>query len=114
MPYINLKTNKTVSADKCELLKKGFGKAIECFDGKTEAWLMVSIESEAQLWFRGDNSGDIAIVDVDLLGQVNGANSEAMTVEVCKLLSEVLDISSDMVYVKYSGYKDWGWNNSNF
>ena len=52
MPYINLKTTKTVSAESCEMIKSAFGKAIECFPGKSEAYLMVGIEDGAKLWFR--------------------------------------------------------------
>ena len=29
MPYINLKTTKTVAPEKCEAIKAAFGKAIE-------------------------------------------------------------------------------------
>ena len=62
MPYINLKTTKTVAPEKCEVIKAAFGKAIESFPGKTEAWLMVGIEDNVKLWFKGDASSDSAIV----------------------------------------------------
>lgn len=114
MPYINLKTTKKVSAENAENLKAAFGKAIECFPGKTEAWLMVGIEDEIKMWFKGDNSQDTAIVDVDLLGSVSKDGSEAMTVEVCDILEKELGISPSRVYVKYTGYADWGWNKNNF
>ena len=114
MPYINLKTTKTVSPEKCEAIKTAFGKAIESFPGKTEAWLMVGIEDGVKLWFKGDASSDSAIVDVDLLGQVNADASEKMTKVVCDILENELGISPDRIYVKYTGYKDWGWNGQNF
>ena len=114
MPYINLKTTKTVAPEKCEAIKTAFGKAIESFPGKTEAWLMVSVEDEIKMWFKGDNSQDTAIVDVDLLGSVSKDGSEAMTAEVCDILEKELGISPSRVYVKYTGYADWGWNKSNF
>lgn len=114
MPYINLKTTKTVAPEKCESLKAAFGKAIESFPGKTEAWLMVGIEDDAKLWFKGDASSDSAIVDVDLLGQVNSSASEKMTSVVCDILERELGISPDRIYVKYTGYNDWGWNGQNF
>ena len=114
MPYIDLKTTKTVSAESCEMIKSAFGKAIECFPGKSEAYLMVGIEDGAKLWFRGDASSDSAVVDVELLGSVNSAASENMTVEICNILEKELGISPDRVYVKYKGYTDWGWNKMNF
>lgn len=114
MPCINLKTTKKISAEQGESLKTAFGKAIECFPGKTEAWLMVGIDDGARLWFKGDNSRDSAIVDVELLGSVSKEDSEAMTVEVCNTLEKELGLSPDRVYVKYKGYSDWGWNGGNF
>ncbi len=114
MPYINLKTTKKITPENAEILKAKFGKAIESFPGKSEAFLMVGIEGEKALWFKGDNSKDSAIVDVDLLGAVNGSASVDMTKAVCSILEEVLDISPDRVYVKYTPYENWGWNNMNF
>ena len=114
MPYINLKTTAKVSEEKCVAIKSAFGKAIECFPGKSEAYLMVGIEDGAKLWFRGDASQDSAIVDVELLGSVNSSASEDMTEAVCNILEEELGIAPDRVYVKYTGYADWGWNKHNF
>ncbi|MBQ7689362.1 MAG: hypothetical protein IJT27_09120 [Clostridia bacterium] len=114
MPYIKLTTTAQVDANKAAALKAKFGKAIESFPGKTESWLMVGIEDGRRLWFRGDNSADAAMVDVELLGGVSAAASEKMTGEVCRILGEELGIAPDRVYVKYTGYEHWGWNGSNF
>ncbi len=114
MPYINLKTTKNLTKENCEALKADFGKAIEVFPGKTEAWLMVGIEGDKKLWFKGDASEESAIVEVDLLGQVNPTASEKMTAVICDILKKELGISSDRVYVKYTGYNHWGWNGQNF
>ncbi len=114
MPYINLKTTKKVSDDKCTAIKAAFGKAIGCFPGKSEAYLMVCIEDEKKIWFAGDDSKDSAVVDVQLLGSVNSSASQDMTAEVCKILERELGILPSQVYVKYEGYDDWGWNGRNF
>lgn len=114
MPYINVKTTKTVTAAQCENVKASLGKAIECFPGKSEAYLMVSIDDGAKLWFRGDATQDTAVVDVELLGSVDSSGSERMTAEICRILENELGISPERVYVKYTGYANWGWNNRNF
>lgn len=114
MPYIQLKTTKKLSDDTCAALKAAFGKAIENFPGKTESWLMVNIEDNKKMWFRGDDSADSAMVDVELLGAVSADGSRRMTAELCKLLHEMLGVAPERVYVKYSGYEHWGWNGGNF
>ena len=114
MPYIKLTTTAKVDAAKAQALKAGFGKAIECFPGKTEQWLMVAVEDDNRMWFRGDDSAATAMVDVDLLGSISKPASEKMTAALCDLLQKELGVSPDRVYVKYTGYADWGWNGSNF
>ena len=114
MPYIKLTTTAQVDENKADALKKKFGKAIESFPGKTEQWLMVSIADGQKMWFRGDNSADAAMVDVDLLGSVSRPASEKMTKALCDILNAELGISPDRVYVKFTGYEHWGWNGSNF
>ncbi len=114
MPYIKLNTTAEVGEEKAEALKAKFGKAIECFPGKTEQWLMVGIEDRQRLWFRGDNSRDLAILDVELLGRLPEDASARMTAAICRILEEELNIAPDCVYVKYSGYANWGWNGGNF
>ena len=114
MPYIKLTTTARVDAEKAAALKADFGRAIENFPGKTEQWLMVNVEDGKRMWFRGDDSADTAMVDVDMLGQVGRASSEKMTAALCRILHDRLGISPDRVYVKYTGYADWGWNGSNF
>ncbi len=114
MPYIELKTTESVSEEKEKALKAAFGKAIECFPGKTESWLMVNIVPEQKMYFKGNNDAGCAMVSVDLLGQVSSSASEKMTAKLCCVLSSELGLSPDRVYVKYSGFADWGWNNGNF
>lgn len=44
MPFINVKTNTAVPADKEKAIKSALGQAITAIPGKSEAWLMVGIE----------------------------------------------------------------------
>ena len=114
MPYIKLSTTAKVDAPKAETLKAAFGKAIESFPGKTEQWLMVNIEDAQRMWFRGDAGADAAMVEVDLLGSVSSAASRNMTAALCEILERELGVDPARVYVKYTGFTDWGWNGSNF
>lgn len=113
MPFIELKTSKKIAPEKAEALKASFGKAIEAFPGKTESWLMVNIQDEQKMWFKGDGA-DCALVSVDLLGSVASSASEKMTRVLCDVLESELSLSPNRVYVKYAGFSDWGWNGGNF
>ena len=114
MPLINTKTTVSVSAEQEKTLKTRLGKAIELLPGKTEAWLMVAIEDNVKMYFKGDNSAPCAMVDVSLLGKATKDAYETMTAEICRIMREVLGVPEDRTYVKYEECETWGWNGSNF
>ena len=114
MPFINVKTTASVSDEKCAIIKSELGKAIALIPGKSEGWLMVGIEPEMKIWFRGDSSADSAMVTVAVLGTVSDRDSSRLTGRITEILSDELGISPDRIYVSYSEHDKWGWNGSNF
>lgn len=114
MPYINLQTTCKVTQEKAEAVKSAFGKAISVIPGKSENWLMINIEGERSMWFRGDASEDIAFVSVSVYGSLSDSASDKMTAEICSILSDTLGLSPDHIYVRYSEHDKWGFNGSNF
>lgn len=114
MPHINLKTNTTITPSQETELKTKLGKAIECFSGKTEAWLMISLEDNCRIWFKGDNSQNTAMIEIQLLGHASNREYDNMTETVCDIVNSVLNIPKDRIYIKYEECEHWGWNGSNF
>ncbi len=112
MPFINTTTNVSVSPEKEIMLKAKFGSAIELL-GKSESWLMLAFNDNADMYFKG-NDAPAAFVDISVFGKSTYAQCEAMTKEICKIMVEELSLPADRVYVKYSGTNQWGWNNMNF
>lgn len=113
MPFINVKTNAAVSADKEIAIKSALGEAITAIPGKSESWLMVGIESEHILYFKGENA-PAAMVEVSIFGHANASAYERLTGIICTTLNEQLSIEQSRIYVKYSEIDNWGWNGSNF
>ena len=114
MPFIEVKTSASVSAEKCEAVKSALGKAISVIPGKSEGWLMVNITPDCKIWFRGDASADSAMVTVAVFGTLSDRDSDRMTSEVTRALSNELGIDPDRIYVSYTEHDKWGWNGSNF
>ena len=73
MPFINVKTNVPVGSDKEKAIKSALGRDITALPGKTESWLMVGLEPECHLWFKGTDE-PAALVDVSVYG---GADADA-------------------------------------
>ncbi len=113
MPYINVKTNTAVSAQKAEAIKSAMGQAITAIPGKSEGWLMVGIEPEQMLWFQGSDA-PAAIVEVAVYGSASAAAYNSLTGKVTAIVSSELGIAPDRIYVKYAETPYWGWNGSNF
>ena len=114
MPFINSKVSVKVTPEQRVELKTKLGEAISLIPGKSESWLMLNIEDEQDMYFRGNNSEPIAFVVVNIFGDSNKDAFEKMTEELTKIYGEILRIPADHMYIKYAASKDWGWNGSNF
>ncbi len=113
MPFINTRTTTEISKEQEILLKDKMGKAIE-FIGKSESWLMLNFEDNCRLYFKGDNSKNLAIVEVALLGKASDSQYAALTKELTNELSEILGIEPSGIYIKYEETDHWGYNGFNF
>ena len=113
MPFINVKTNEKVSGSIADEIKSSLGKAITALPGKSEGWLMVGIEDEYRLWFRGSDE-PAAIVEVSVYGSPAAQAMNDLTGRITDILTENLSIPRDRIYVSYFSTPDWGWNGSNF
>lgn len=113
MPFVNTNTNVKISDSQREALKSELGRAISNL-GKSENWLMLSFEDECDMYFKGDSSSPMAFVDISVFGKSTDEACEAMTKDLCKVYNDILGISPENLYVKYSGSNQWGWNNMNF
>lgn len=113
MPYIHAHLSTPLTKEKETALKARFGKAIECFPGKTERWLMVEFTDSCAMWFHGEQA-PMAMVEVAVFGKVTRKACDAMTAQLTQILQEELGLDPAWVYIKYTEVENWGWNGSNF
>lgn len=114
MPYIDTKVSVKLSEEKEKNIKERLGKAISLIPGKSEGWLMVGLEDEYCLYFKGNQDGATAFVKVDIYGGENKAAFDKLTGEISTILYEELSIPKDRIYVSYQTTAHWGWNGNNF
>lgn len=114
MPFIESKVTVKITPEKEEVLKKRLAKAMDCIFGKEEKYLMIGFEDEYKLYFGGEKLEKGVFIEVKICGQATRKAFDEMTVEVCRIYEEELDIPQDKIYVKYEEVKNWGWNGSNF
>lgn len=114
MPFINAKVSVKINEEKREAIKARLGKAIELIPGKSESWLMVGLEEEYTLYFKGQQSEKIAFVEVKIFGSASSSAYDKLTGAICTIMQEELGIPADKTYVTYQEIENWGWNGSNF
>lgn len=112
MPFINTKTNISISKEQEQNIKSKLRKAISIL-GKSESWLMLNFEDNNRMYFRGENNFPMAFVAVDLYGRASSSSYNSLTSEITTILNEELGIDNDKIYVKYSEIDNWGWNGNN-
>ena len=113
MPFINVKTNASVSKEQADRIKSALGKAITAIPGKSEGWLMVGIEPDSMLWFKGSDQ-PAAMTQVSLFGSASSNAMNTLTSNITGILSDSLGIPSDRIYVSYQTTPTWGWTGANF
>lgn len=113
MPHISAKLSISLDGEKENHLKTELGKAISCLSGKSEDWLMVTIEDNCHMYFKGENNNPCAFLEVQVLGKINPDDSRRMSSVLCDVLSD-FNIPQNRVYIKYEEVEQWGWNGGNF
>lgn len=114
MPYINTKVSVSVSKEKEESIKKKLGEAIGLIPGKSEQWLMVSMEENCSLYFKGSDEKPMAFVEVKLFGKSTKDAYQKVTARITSILQEELAIPAECIYITYTEVEHWGWNGNNF
>ena len=114
MPYIKTTTSVKMTDEQKVKLKNSFGKAIELIPGKSENWLMLAFEDGVTMAFRGDMETPAAMVEIDIFGAASSSAYDALTEKVCAVVSEILSVSPERIYVKYRECDRWGFNGFNF
>ena len=114
MPFIDVKTSVPMEEAQKESIKSRLGEAIRLIPGKSESWLMVGLEDNYRLYFKGNQDAPAAFVQVEVYGGENGSAFAQLTGEITNILHTELEIPADRIYVAYQTTKHWGWNGGNF
>lgn len=108
MPFISLHTNAKISREQNEQIKTAFGRIISLIPEKREELLMLEIEGEKTLYFKGKNDGIYAVVSVNCFKNAPYEENRKFVQAVYRMLEQELDIASDHAYVVISEVPVWG------
>ena len=105
MPYIKINTNKSLTNK--EEIKSMCGNIIELIPGKSENWLMVQINDQQDLYFKGQ-SIDCIKVDIQVYGSVSLDIQTNFINTLISQLSNLTQIDSNNIYVTFQEFEHWG------
>ena len=85
MPYIHSKVSIETTPEQRQELKTRLGQAIAVIPGKSEAWLMVNLEDNQEMYFRGEKKEAAAFINVNIYGSPDPEAFQKMTEEITKI-----------------------------
>jgi len=114
MPYLTIQTNHPVPEQARRQLLSKASALISKQLGKSENYVMVSLEPAMAMLFAGSDA-PLAYLELKSIGlpeQQVPALSEAL----CSLLEQEIDIPKERIYIEFSNVVRhlWGWNGSTF
>lgn len=112
MPYISSKVSIKMSDEQKKSLKEKLGQAINEMPGKSEEWLMIVLQDDQTMYFRGISKEKAAIVELKMLYTQTLEAKEDFTRKVCEIYLRELGIPGEDIFVAFTETEkgNWGWN----
>jgi len=112
MPYIHSVVTVKMSDSQKEAVKSRLGQAINEMPGKSEKSLMIVLQDDQSMYFRGDHQEKAAFVEIKMLYTQTLDAKEDFTKKVCDIYQSELGISGEEIFVAFTETEkgNWGWN----
>lgn len=112
MPYIDCQMTKKIGEEQKLSLEKHFGKSIELFPGIAEEVLMVGIQDNLSMYFRGVPA-DAAYVSVKIFkpALVENPDYDIVSKDIIDGISEITGTDADNIYITFEPIENWGRKN---
>lgn len=107
MPYLALRTNKTLTLSQEVELKTTVGKLITMFPGESVDTFMIHIEDNQLIYFKGQEA-NCMMITLYLKGHYTDEQKEQFVAELTKALVKITKIPALNQYVTISEFEKWG------
>lgn len=98
-----------ISKKKQIRIKEQIGKIITTIPGKSEEWLMLQLNDNQRMYFRGRDEYPIAFVDLKFLvrKQIH-EQYHTLSSQITDIIHEELGISEEYIYICFHEVQHWG------
>ncbi|MCU7853184.1 MAG: hypothetical protein KZQ80_13335 [Candidatus Thiodiazotropha sp. (ex Monitilora ramsayi)] len=114
MPLLKITTNREVDPARRPALLKAASQNIANMLGKPERYVMVVLETNADMTFGGDDA-PLAYLELKSIGLPDDRTTEFSNF-LCELMTGQLEIPAERIYIEFSDAERhlWGWNSATF
>ena len=114
MPYLSVRTNKSLAADACAALLTKASRAVAESLEKPEQYVMVALQGDTPMLFAGHDA-PMAYLELKSIG-LPESRTAALSRSLCDLMHTELGIPQDRVYIEFANAPRsmWGWNGATF
>jgi phenylpyruvate tautomerase PptA (4-oxalocrotonate tautomerase family) len=114
MPFLKIATNQPLEQERMSELLKHTSESVATILGKSERYVMISIEHNPQMLFAGSNEA-LAYLELKSIGLPDDQTKQISNA-LCQLMEQQLGVSPERVYIEFSAAErhQWGWNSSTF
>jgi phenylpyruvate tautomerase PptA (4-oxalocrotonate tautomerase family) len=114
MPYLHIRTNQPVAdGDRPQLLEQAT-RAVSDALGKSDRYVMVSLEVNPDMLFAGDDA-PLAYLELKSIGLPEDRTA-ALSEALCAFVEQSLGVAPERTYVELANAPRhlWGWNRGTF
>ncbi|MDE6953844.1 MAG: hypothetical protein K2P09_08545 [Erysipelotrichales bacterium] len=107
MPFITFKTTKTLTLQQEVSLKEITGQLISILPNKSEEYLMIHIEDNQVMYFRGKEL-ECMKISVQLYKNADLSYKQTFTKKLIKEVEEITGIPASQIYLTIEEFENWG------
>ena len=109
MPYISFKTNHKLTLRQENTIKSKSGELISLIPGKTEKALMIHMEDDQIMSFKGEET-PCMMIEINLYKSAEFDDKKKLTEAMIQMIHETTKIEADNIYVIFHEFDHWGLN----
>ena len=107
MPFISCATNNKITLNQEKEMVRKFGELITLLPGKKEENLMLRLEDDQVMYFRG-KAIPCMMISVKLYKEMDLNAKKIFTETLTKTVYEITNIEVGNIYVSFDEYQNWG------
>jgi phenylpyruvate tautomerase len=114
MPFLNIRTNQRLAESTAKTLASKASASVAELLGKPEAFVMVSVETGADMLFAGTDE-PLAYLELKSIGLPQSITAPASRA-LCDLVAGETGVATNRIYIEFTDAPRhmWGWNGGTF